>query len=376
MERKAQGNRSLGRIGVEDAVADQRGEQGPGGSLFEAGDEVSFAARQFAAQENGLQEQGRFWFEGLLINVGFESGYERVQGKQPFHERDLVNTHFQEPDDKLAQGFQGEIASSVQIALPGGIGIIHHAWVVVATFQPMRQPTGHGPQSMCADACLQCHRMTHESADPTIAIGKRMDVVQAVMRRRHGDDATAFAQWLETVAFGEIFHESRYPQTGRWSMAAHRDFVFGSGAQSARLHAEGSPGSLEKEQRFGSVFVESAMQSAEEVQRGRFRGLAGGVLLVDVALNPDVRPRFQLQVTPIFGRGELVGERLFDLTRGSVVAFNPVGVVAVHDPQQVGQAGSGPGVQSHAEPFSRCCQGGDEVDEFGAGLLQQAGFDP
>ena len=104
--------------------------------------------------------------------------------------------------------------------------------------------------------------------------------------------------------------------------------------------------------------------------------MASSELSVDVALNPDVRPRFQLQVAPIFGGGELVSEGLFDLPRGGVVAFNPVGVVAVHDPYQVGQAGGGPGMQPCAKPFCRRGEGGDQIDQFGAGLLQQAGFDP
>jgi isoleucyl-tRNA synthetase len=37
-----------------------------------------------------------------------------------------------------------------------------------------------------ADACVQSHRMTHQAAYPPVAVGKRVDVVEAVVRRRQG----------------------------------------------------------------------------------------------------------------------------------------------------------------------------------------------
>lgn len=132
-------------------------------------------------------------------------------------------------------------------------------------------------------------------------------------------------------------------------MATDRNLVFGGGALGAGVHAHGPSRSLKHEHGLGGACVECAMQPANEIQRGGFREFAGRVPPVDFALDPDVRPRFQLQVAPILDRVELVGECVFDLARRGVVAFDAVGVVAVHDPHQVGQAGGSLGMQPRAQ---------------------------
>jgi len=54
---------------------------------------------------------------------------------------------------------------------------------------------------------LERHGMRHQSADATVAIDERMDVVQTMMRGRDGHDARRRAERRKAIALLEVVHE-------------------------------------------------------------------------------------------------------------------------------------------------------------------------
>jgi hypothetical protein len=49
--------------------------------------------------------------------------------------------------------------------------------------------------------------MRHQPADSPVSVDKGMDVVEAMMRGRHGNDPRGRSERFETVALLEILHE-------------------------------------------------------------------------------------------------------------------------------------------------------------------------
>ena len=118
------------------------------------------------------------------------------------------------------------------------------------------------------------------------------------------------------------------------------------------------------------------MQPANESGRCRFRQVAGGMVPVDLALQPDMRPRLDLEVAALLGRIELVGERPLDLARRRVMALDQVRVVAVHHPHELGQAFRRARMQAGTQAVRRTGQRRHEIDDLRAAGIEQAGLNP
>ena len=89
-----------------------------------------------------------------------------------------------------------------------------------------------------------------------------------------------------------------------------------------------------------------------------------------------MRPCFQLKIPARFIHVEVVVEGALDILGPRIVAFDQVRVIAVHDPHEIGERGSGAGVKPGAEPGRQHRDFGDQVKELAARVFQQAGLDP
>jgi hypothetical protein len=82
--------------------------------------------------------------------------------------------------------------------------------------------------------------------------------------------------------------------------------------------------------------------------------------------------RFQLQIAPLFGGVELVGQCALDVARRGVVTFDQVRVVAVHHPHETSEPCGGTRMQTGAEgvggPGQRC----NEIDDLRALFVEEA----
>jgi hypothetical protein len=64
-------------------------------------------------------------------------------------------------------------------------------------------------------------------------------------------------------------------------------------------------------------------------------------LAINLPLDSDVSERLQLQIPVLASCRELVVQRPLDFSRPCIVTLDEVAVVAIHDPNQVGQAARG-----------------------------------
>ena len=116
------------------------------------------------------------------------------------------------------------------------------------------------------------------------------------------------------------------------------------------------------------------MKPLEKSQAGRLGEDSGGKLAVDLALHADVRPGFELEISPLPVRGDVVGQGALDIAGRGVVPFDQVGIVAVHKPHQFGQAGSGAGMQATGQTAGGGGHVGGQIQDFRGELLRQEWF--
>ena len=100
------------------------------------------------------------------------------------------------------------------------------------------------------------------------------------------------------------------------------------------------------------------------------------MLPVDLTLHPDMRARLKLEIAPLAGCIELILQRPDDLARCRVVALDQVRIVAVHDPHEVRQAFRRTGMQARSERAGGGGERGDQIDDLGGRLVQEARLDP
>ena len=86
--------------------------------------------------------------------------------------------------------------------------------------------------------------------------------------------------------------------------------------------------------------------------------------------------RLDLKVVACFGRIELVMQGTLDLARCRVMSLDQVRIVAVHHPDQFGQACGRTRMQARAKAVSRARQRRHEIDDLRAAGIQQARLNP
>ena len=144
----------------------------------------------------------------------------------------------------------------------------------------------------------------------------------------------------------------------------------GGGTESAGDHPDLASPSPDQQHRLGRVFIEGAMQPADECYRGRLGQVAGRVAPVDLALHPDMRACLELKVAALAGGIELIRQRALDLARRRVVALDQVRIVAVHHPHGSASAAAERGCRRAPRALRRSRQRGDQIDDLGGGFVQ------
>ena len=230
-----------------------------------------------------------------------------------------------------------KIAATVEIALPRRVGMVHHPLVFRPALETTRETSGDRPKSMCANACGVRHRVTHQSADTSVAVRKRMDVVEAMMCGRDRNDAGCFAHARETIPFRKMRHEVLDAVARRRDVSADGHIVLRMRAPRTGYHREIPALAAYPKHLLRGVAIEFAVQPADEVDRGRLGQLVFAGHPIDFGLDLHMRCCFDLQVAALLALVELAGKRALDVPWSGVVAFNQIAVVGVHDPHELGE---------------------------------------
>jgi hypothetical protein len=230
------------------------------------------------------------------------------------------------------------------------------------------------PGSLRADPGFECHRVAHEATDAPIPVQEGVDGFEAVMGCGDRHDPAAGAEPGKSVARLEMRHEGFHHRGRGRQVTADRNLLIFPSAEFPWGHAHLAPCPFDQEHCLRGILIEGTVQPPDEGGRGWFRQLAGGMLPVDRALQTDMRPGFDLEVATLFRRRQVAGERALDLARRRVVALDQVRIVAVHHPHQIGEAGGRAWVQTPAERLCRTRQRGDQIEDFGARFVEEAGF--
>src|SRR5262245_13360592 len=130
--------------------------------------------------------------------------------------------------------------------------------------------------------------MAHEPAYASVAVWKRMDVVQAMMSGSNRNDAGSPSKRLKPIPRFKIFHERRHALARRRNVAPDGHVVFSVGSPRTRLHSERMMIALDGQHRFRRTFVKLTMQPTNEVSRRWFRQPAVDRHLVDGLLDMNV----------------------------------------------------------------------------------------
>src|SRR5450432_4122823 len=92
-----------------------------------------------------------------------------------------------------------EISTAVEIALSWRVCRVHHLLVLEPALEPPREPARDRPQAVGADPNLEPHRVRHQSTHPAVAVEKRVNEVEPVMRGSHRDELVADAELRELI---------------------------------------------------------------------------------------------------------------------------------------------------------------------------------
>src|SRR6266852_6014867 len=113
---------------------------------------------------------------------------------------------------------------------------------------------------MGAYACKLRHGMTHQAADAAVPVGKRMDIVEAVMSGGDGHDTSRCLERLKRISLFEIAHEIVDTVARRRDMATDGNVTFGFRTPRARLHHELSVFAADTQHFFGRFAIEFEMK--------------------------------------------------------------------------------------------------------------------
>jgi hypothetical protein len=92
-----------------------------------------------------------------------------------------------------------------------------------------------------------------------------MDVIEAVVGRRHREDAPALLEPLEAVPLLEISHEVFDAGAGRRNVPSNRNVLFGRRAPSSWLHDQFAVLPPNAKQFLRRIFVEVPVEAKNEI---------------------------------------------------------------------------------------------------------------
>lgn len=218
--------------------------------------------------------------------------------------------------------------------------------------------------------------MRHEPTDAPVPIAERVDVVEAMVRDREGDDSLRRAEACHAEAPLEVRHEVGDVSAGGRPVSAHRDIVLRIAPVVPRDHEEGTVGPFDAKHRIRCVRVELAMEPADALLRGRLTVSAFGLQAIDLTLNPNMCASFALKVATRGVLVEVLRGRSLDVAWARVVALDQVAVVAVHHPSEVHEALGRRGMQPGAERRARADELRDPIGDLRRIRVERARFEP
>src|SRR3954451_11258201 len=147
---------------------------------------------------------------------------------------------------------------------------------------------------MRADIRQLRHGVAHQTADASIAVWERMDVVETVMGGGHGHDAACLFEWFEVIALFEILHEI-WHAVARWrDMATHSYVMFVAGTPCTGLHEKFAFGTADGQHFRWSVVIEFPMKPLDEFYRCGFGQFSVRGHEVELTLHAHMRGCFDL----------------------------------------------------------------------------------
>ena len=177
--------------------------------------------RSIRPAHQGFAQQARgFGFQPVAaLDMARQAGVQIVEVEEFPHEGHLVEADLQKPQSEVDKCPPREVAAPI-IALTRRIGTVHPSLVFPGAVEAPGETARHRPQAMGADPGLQRHGVAHETAHPAIAVREGMNVIQPVMRGRHGQDARRRTRPLEAIAPLEMRHERFHGMARRRDMGA------------------------------------------------------------------------------------------------------------------------------------------------------------
>jgi hypothetical protein len=220
------------------------------------------------------------------------------------------------------------------------------------------------------------HRVAHQPADASVAIGKRVDEVESMMRRRDSHDAARHSQFFEPVTTREVIHENIDVFARRRQVAPNGDILLGAISPFARSHAETTSVARDMKERIRRVTVEVSMEPTNEVDRSRLWRQVRSREVIDLFLNPHMRRGFGLEIASFHVRIEIPRQRALDIVWPGVVAFDQVAVVGVHQPHEIGEICRRAGMQRVSERSGGAGELSDDVGYRGWRRFKKRRFNP
>ncbi len=203
-----------------------------------------------------------------------------------------------------------------------------------------------------------------------------MNVIQPMMRSRNCEDARTGSHAIKAIAARKVSHEISNLIT-RWRyMPPDRNIMLFAGAPFARFHLKLGMIHFDDEYFIRCIFIEFPVKPLNEFGGRWFGQFAAGSHAVDFGLHPYVRCRFKLQISAAFIFIEFAGERSLYVAGACVMALNEVAVVAVHQPYDAREMGSGCGMEPCAQDRCGRRKFGDNISNLLRRLLEACWFNP
>jgi integrase len=278
----------------------------------------------------------------------------------------LVEANPEKPQDELVEGTEREISSSVEIALPRRVGVVHHPLVFGPAFEPARKAARDGPKPVRADPCNERHCMAHQSAHASVAIGEGMNVVEPVVCRGHRHQPPGCAKGRQPIALRKMRHEVRNTSARRRLVPTDGNLVLRARTPFARDHHELAAGTSNAQHVLRRILVELTVQPAQEIGVRRLAELSFRGQAIDLRLKAHVCRGLDLQVTSLLVPMKFADERAFYILWACVMAFDKVAVIGIRDPHEVSEVCGG----ARMERLTKLRRRGDEI---GDGIGQRLG---
>lgn len=216
-----------------------------------------------------------------------------------------------------------------------------------------------------------CHRIRHQAAHATVAVIKRVDEVEPMMRRGHGKRSRDLTmQPIQSEPGMEMRHERGHGLKRRRNMGtdlyvALPPFSWNDPHHLARM--------AQSQHFISSALIEGFVKPFDEQRIGRVRERTLDRSAVDLFLQADMGGMFLLERPTSWISVKVAGKSPFDVAGTGIVPLDAVGVVTVHHPHHCGQIRQGAGWQVPAQAVGRLDQSVRRLDKIQRDTVFQPG---